>query len=654
MAWSTFPLESDPTANDGIVLRTGFLPGGNETDLNLGDVLVHEAGHYLGLYHTFDDFGQCKDGDGIGDTPIHLENSECPPSNTNTCEQFPGFDPINNYMNKTDDECRWEFTEGQIMVMSSEVAEKRITLGQTNILFNSSRTINSGDSWKLFAGNYCFSNGTQLIVHGKIDADGATFQAQSGATWYGITVDGTSKSEFDNCTIKGGTYGIIVDGSTYWSPDIYYCNIQGNTAGIWIKNNGNPYVYNSFIKGVNGTAAVWSTNNSDGFFQRCKLYGTSTFCHKNDNSSTPCYNYYNSGRNIFDAVNGPTIYVFGGIMGLYDGKNAIYKSSQNVHFINSTGPHQNARYNYWSGITPQFTGDVDCSSYLTQLPNPLGPNWSLSKSSDEQNNDNLLAEAWQSYYNQDYARAKELAKNIFDENILAASEEEISTEALFLSMKSSLRQGKLQDVENSLLLICNNSELPKAVVYESLRWLSKIEVNKGNLKKAEELALSVPASSHYGKELLFDAAVEIMEKWGDIEKASVILDKLTEKFPDNETLKEKQLVLNLYSGNLNSFSDSLRSQPQTLQEPITYNLSEAYPNPFNPTTTIIYSIPQPNNVTLKIFDVLGREVSTLVNEFQTEGRYQVQFNASSLASGIYFYRLQTGSYVQTKKLIIAK
>jgi hypothetical protein len=88
--------------------------------------------------------------------------------------------------------------------------------------------------------------------------------------------------------------------------------------------------------------------------------------------------------------------------------------------------------------------------------------------------------------------------------------------------------------------------------------------------------------------------------------------------------------------------------------PTTYDLAQNYPNPFNPTTMISYSLPKANHVTLKVYDLLGRVVALLVNEIKPQGRHNVQFNASSLASGIYFYRLQAGNFVETKKLVIAK
>ena len=88
--------------------------------------------------------------------------------------------------------------------------------------------------------------------------------------------------------------------------------------------------------------------------------------------------------------------------------------------------------------------------------------------------------------------------------------------------------------------------------------------------------------------------------------------------------------------------------------PTKFNLSQNYPNPFNPTTNIRYSIPQGGLVTLKVFNVLGQEVATLVNQEQKPGEYVVDFNASNLASGIYMYRIQSGNFTFTKKMMLLK
>ncbi len=104
-----------------------------------------------------------------------------------------------------------------------------------------------------------------------------------------------------------------------------------------------------------------------------------------------------------------------------------------------------------------------------------------------------------------------------------------------------------------------------------------------------------------------------------------------------------------------------------INSPTKFSLEQNYPNPFNPSTKIKYAIPTPPSssplamgrnevgfVTLKVFDVLGKEVATLVNEEKSAGSYHVDFNASHLASGIYYYQLRAGDYSETKKMILMK
>ncbi len=92
------------------------------------------------------------------------------------------------------------------------------------------------------------------------------------------------------------------------------------------------------------------------------------------------------------------------------------------------------------------------------------------------------------------------------------------------------------------------------------------------------------------------------------------------------------------------------------EEPIIYeySLNQNYPNPFNPSTTINFSIPQQTNVSLKVYDVLGKEVAELVNEEMSSGSFKVDFDASNLSSGIYFYTLRTNEFFKTKKMLVLK
>jgi photosystem II stability/assembly factor-like uncharacterized protein len=88
--------------------------------------------------------------------------------------------------------------------------------------------------------------------------------------------------------------------------------------------------------------------------------------------------------------------------------------------------------------------------------------------------------------------------------------------------------------------------------------------------------------------------------------------------------------------------------------PVTYKLNQNYPNPFNPSTTIYYELPSPCYVKLSVYDVLGRNIKVLVNEYQQSGKYKTEWNASGYPSGVYFYRIEAGNYTETKKMVLLK
>lgn len=110
----------------------------------------------------------------------------------------------------------------------------------------------------------------------------------------------------------------------------------------------------------------------------------------------------------------------------------------------------------------------------------------------------------------------------------------------------------------------------------------------------------------------------------------------------------------LGADNLKSEMNALSKENEITETPKSYSLEQNYPNPFNPTTRISYSIKEAGLVTLKVFDVLGREVATLVNEVKPAGRFEVEFNASNLPSGTYIYRLTSGNYQTINKMSLVK
>ncbi len=97
-----------------------------------------------------------------------------------------------------------------------------------------------------------------------------------------------------------------------------------------------------------------------------------------------------------------------------------------------------------------------------------------------------------------------------------------------------------------------------------------------------------------------------------------------------------------------------RIQLEEGEIPKTYNLYENYPNPFNPETKIKFDLPIDNYVMIKVYNILGKEIYTLVNDFKQAGRYLVSFNGSNLSSGIYYYKITAGNFEQVKKMILIK
>jgi beta-glucuronidase len=129
------------------------------------------------------------------------------------------------------------------------------------------------------------------------------------------------------------------------------------------------------------------------------------------------------------------------------------------------------------------------------------------------------------------------------------------------------------------------------------------------------------------------------------------MDRITAK-PVASVLKSGYLPFFNLGGAVTDVEES------NVEIPIKFSLEQNYPNPFNPETKIVFSLPYAGNVKLKIFDVLGNEVSTLLNEFRAAGRYEVDFNidiiSNNISSGVYFYRIEADNFVSTKKMIYLK
>jgi len=120
------------------------------------------------------------------------------------------------------------------------------------------------------------------------------------------------------------------------------------------------------------------------------------------------------------------------------------------------------------------------------------------------------------------------------------------------------------------------------------------------------------------------------------------------------TITALTALTDLYIAKLNMNNISNVENNTNEFSPTEFKLLQNYPNPFNPSTKISWQSPVGSWQTLKIYDVLAKEVATLVNEELPAGEYEVEFNSNGLTSGIYFYQLKTGNFIETKKMILIK
>lgn len=144
------------------------------------------------------------------------------------------------------------------------------------------------------------------------------------------------------------------------------------------------------------------------------------------------------------------------------------------------------------------------------------------------------------------------------------------------------------------------------------------------------------------------------KKIGFVEGNGTTSGTNTYSFADNNITETGKYSYRLKQIDYDGSSEYSEVVEVVFDVPAAYTLMQNYPNPFNPSTTISFTLPSSSNVTLKIFDVLGNEIATLVDEVKNAGSHQVQFDAAGLPSGMYLYRLQTGDFNETRKMLLTK
>jgi parallel beta-helix repeat protein len=435
-----------------------------------------------------------------------------------------------------------------------------------------------------------------------------------------------------NSAISGCADGIYLYNS---SPVIQACNIYNNSNDGISMLYSSPTVKENYIQ--NNSTGVYCSTNSD------PVIG---------NSSTQMGNYISSNGYGVIAFNNANPRI-GNTSPSIAGYNNLVNYTNNI--LNTTSNTIYTRNNWWGTTNPSYFligGLVSYTPYRTtvvSIPQPA-----LSKSSGHHvasvtENIPMLSEldkAYQFIASNNLVEARNICLNLVNNY----PDYSVSYNALNL-LKETYTENELAAKEDIYTSLFNKNSKKDLHAMAGLI-LSDID-KKNKLKQIDEVITAYKGESVI-ELALFDKLVYYYFELEDGTNARTISNELDEQFPLSEGAVEAHKILgdekyfNVEPIRKKAYQDS---SEQTLTE---YSLSDNYPNPFNPVTKIGYTVPQTSFVTLKVYDVLGREVATLVNEEKISGVYEVEFNGSNLSSGIYFYSLTAGDFHQTKKLILMK
>jgi len=224
-----------------------------------------------------------------------------------------------------------------------------------------------------------------------------------------------------------------------------------------------------------------------------------------------------------------------------------------------------------------------------------------------------------------------------------------------VSFTSQDQETKNVDLTN----IINENIQEKVFILKGLSIEQSDSVKIENANNDQLELISYGSAKIYNINLIFVSETSL----GRFEAANISLEANTTHhyLPNWGDLTNNQLIILVDNGNDGTIDDTLYlnntvdvEDQGSLIVPDEYKLEQNYPNPFNPSTKIRYSIPTNDFVSIKVYNLVGEEVAALVNEEKLIGNYEVEFNAAALSSGVYFYRIQAGSFIETKKMIFLK
>jgi hypothetical protein len=515
-----------------------------------------------------------------------------------------------------------------------------------------------------------FAYGSSLIVgyYGNLTAIGSqsspitfNFISPNSSTQNGIQFTSSSMGTISYCKILNAYNGIYENGVSinisnsaisncanngiylYSSnPTIQNNNIHNNAYGINLISSS-PVLLNNYIQN-NSTYGVYCSTNSNPKFGNGSTQGKNNL----------------TGNNLGIFIYNNSIPMIGKSSPLDGGYNNLVNTSYNIY--NMTNNTIYANDNWWGSTNPAnfkigYLGSVLYSPYLTSSVSIPAP--PLSKSSG-----NLIASNSSDIpMLSELNKANELiaANNLGDARIVCLNlitnypDYSISYNALNL-LKETYPANEISNTKDIYKSLFNTKG--KKNIY-AMAGLILANIDKGNKLNLIDNVISTYKNESVVELALFDKFVCYYFDKADKQNALAVSKELDQMFPQSQGAVEAHRILGDKRYDNINVKQEQPLQKTVVETPISYALLGNYPNPFNPSTIINYQLPEAARVTLKVYDMLGREVATLVDGMKETGNYSVTFDGSSLSSGIYFTRMivqpQEGKpIIQVKKMLLMK
>lgn len=513
-------------------------------------------------------------------------------------------------------------------------------------------TIPSGVTLTLNPGTrLLFSPGVKLYVNGILNVSGNSSnvisftRSGSTGTWGGIIFSGSGHSTLNYCKIEyvNGTAASVINSTGY--PYFTFCTITNCTTGIRFDNSGGNLVGNLIRNNTTGVEVDNYASPAFGLYSYTNFGCGGVSNNKIRFNSEGVYCGFNSTPAIGHIS---TQYFFGNCLDS--------NSNYNLHTDVNSIVHAE---NIWWGANPRDNnkifnegGTAYTTPYCTSAPTSKYSEKSPEISEGVSFKMSGVASGATSI---EGAKLKQMLGDfkgaLSDFYVMANSQnKEYNSDEIYLGLLSLFRDSKLSEIVEYLENINSKSSSPLlesciancyAVTEKTDMAIEKLDKIKANYPKTR-FALLANVQKFY----------QYYFKKSDKASAEKIYNELVNDYKDDRNVVYLASLLNRSNGLKKEQNPDGNKETKT-ETPVGFSLSN-YPNPFNPSTIIRYSIPQNLHVKLVVYDVTGKEVKTLVDETKQAGSYTVEFIAGKYASGVYYYKLEAGDYKNIQKMVLVK